>query len=60
MWSEMKLKKAGITIRTRTMAGKKGILRHEHQVVDGRKIVSRHVLFDDAMKAATAYVKAER
>lgn len=50
--TEHQLHKAGILIRDRKLAAKNCRTRIEYQVVDGRRIVSRHIMFNDALKAA--------
>ena len=55
------LKAAGITIRERKVPDRrnKDLFRLEYQVVDGRKIVSCHVMLADARKAAEGLLAAE-
>lgn len=62
--NEKELKDAGILIRerTRTTASPKPGMRSqwtEYQVVNGRKIVSRHDMFKHALRAAQALVASE-
>lgn len=54
------LQKAGMLIRERKLTDKKGNEKTEYQVVDGRKIVSRHVMFTDAMQAAFQRLTEEK
>lgn len=57
--NEQKLKDAGILIRDRTISNRNGQKRIEYQVVDRGKIVSRHVMFDDARKSAESLLRSE-
>lgn len=62
--NEAQLKKAGIIIRQRGWSGSIDGVSSDNawisfQVVDHRKVVSRHDSYEEALKAATALVKAE-
>ena len=56
--NESELKKAGILIRERRIV-KKGNWARQYQVVDGRRVISRHVMFADALKSAQSLLTQE-
>lgn len=52
--NEADLKKAGITIREKIVANKQ-----EYQVVDGKRVISRHAAYVIALAAAKRLLKSE-